>query len=372
MGENNKFQFVSLEENNEEIVDDKKVEVLIDEEPKKEEDTTITVSKKRHFSFEERIIVSVLVILLLFAGACFLGLKVINHTTMQEVKYVENVDFTYQVCLKTATCLPENTSYNSSNINIIKLTFKYDAKYAKRIKINNNYRVLGTITVASKETQKVLYQKNVDLVEKTPLSFKKDNYSVTEIVTVDYAKYKELLKDYTNADKQIEVVFYLEENNQSRSVSSLVIPLSKDIFELNKHTTINENRKAKEKVNVWDTYSLIYAIASSFLTIVSLSLIYRTTRLVLKVTNNKSDYEEEVERLLKEYDSIIVVAQDGYESILEREVIKVDEFEELVKVRDEIGKPIIFSKVNNVKSEFIVEDDKVLYKYVIKEADFTD
>ena len=366
MSQNDKFQFVNSEEIKKES-NEKSEEVV----STKEEDNTIPISKGRHFSFEERIIASVIIILVLFVGACFLGLKVINHTTIQRVNYVENSDFTYQVCLKDSTCLPENSIYSSSDVNIVKLTFRYDAKYEKVVRYNNNYRVLATMTAAEKDKEKVLYQKNINLVEKTMVSGKKDSYTVTEIVTVDYAKYKELLKDYVNADKEVEVVFYLEEGNESRNVASLVIPLSKDTFELNKHTTVNENRKAKERVNVWDTYSLIYGLAASFLTIISLVLVYKTTSLVLKVTNNKSDYEEALDNILKEYNNIIVVAQDGYESIMEKEVIKVDEFAELVKVRDRIGKPIIFSKVNNVKSEFIVEDEKILYKYVIKEADFT-
>ena len=116
----------------------------------------------------------------------------------------------------------------------------------------------------------------------------------------------------------------------------------------------------------------MYGLASSLLTIISLVLIYRTTSLVLKVTNNKSEYEETVDNILKEYDSIIVVSQDGYEDIVGREIIKVDSFDELVKVKDNIDKPIIFSKINNVKCEFIVEDEKLLYKYVLKEADFTE
>ena len=94
--------------------------------------------------------------------------------------------------------------------------------------------------------------------------------------------------------------------------------------------------------------------------------------MVLKVTNNKNDYEDAIDSLLKEYDNLIIVARDGYESMIEREVVKIDEFEELVKVRDRINKPIIFSRVNNVKSEFVVEDDNILYKYVLKESDFTD
>ncbi len=369
MDQNNKFQFV----NSEEIKEESKVNNNIEKEDNtiEKEDNTIEISKGRHFSFEERIIASVIVILILFVGACFLGLKVINHTTVTRVNYVENSDFTYQVCLKNKTCLPENSLYNSSDINIIKLSFRYDAKYEKRVKYNNDYRVLAIISAVDEESEKVLYQKSINLVEKTTVSGKKDKYSINEIVTINYDKYKELLNEYGNAQKDVEVVFYLEEGNESRNVSSIVIPLSKDTFELNKHTTVNEVRKAKEVVNVWDTYSLVYGLATSFLTIISLILVYKTTSLVLKVTNNKSDYEEALDNILKEYNNIIIVAQDGYESIIEREIIKISEFEELVKIRDRIGKPIIFSKINNVKSEFIVEDENVIYKYVIKEADFT-
>ena len=366
---NNKFQFTEEDINNETGNHNNNLSDKVEE---KEDNTTIKISHGRHFSFEERIIVSVIAILILFVGACFLGMKVIKHTAIERVPYTENGDFNYQVCLKTAICVPENTLYNSENISTIKLTFKYHAKYKKKIKYNKNYRITSSLNVYSKDDHSILYQKDVDLVKGTTTFNNKYSYSITEIVTIDYIKYKELVNEYNNADKQIEVIFYLDEGDESRKVSSLMIPLSKDYFELNKHTTINAKQTEKIKVNIWDTYSLVYGLASSLLTIISLVLIYRTTSLVLKVTNNKSEYEETVDNILKEYDSIIVVSQDGYEDIVGREIIKVDSFDELVKVKDNIDKPIIFSKINNVKCEFIVEDEKLLYKYVLKEADFTE
>lgn len=358
MNENNKFQFVDEKD--------------ITEDTKKEQESNIDITKRFYFSFEARIIVSIILILILFAGACFLALKVINHTTVQKVNYVENGDVNYQVCLKNSTCVPENAKYDSSDITTIKVTFKYDAKFDKKIKNNNSYRVAYIVSKYDKDTHNLLDQKEINLIGKTSFSSYNENYSNLEVVTIDYNKYKELYNDSDNIDSQIEIVYYLEENNETRKISGLVIPLSKDSFELRKYTTINIKRGTIIKVNIWDKYSLIYGISSSLLVLISLILIYRTTRLVLKVTNNKNDYEDTIEALLKEYDNIIVVARDGYESIVEREIIKVEEFEELVKVRDRIGKPIIFSRVNNVKSEFIVEDDNILYKYVIKEADFID
>jgi hypothetical protein len=34
-----------------------------------------------------------------------------------------------------------------------------------------------------------------------------------------------------------------------------------------------------------------------------------------------------------------------------------------------LEKPIVYVKVNNVKSEFYVEDSESIYKYTLKEAD---
>ena len=170
----------------------------------------------------------------------------------------------------------------------------------------------------------------------------------------------------------MEIDLYVEEDNNNRKVSSVTLPLNEDNFEIKKFNVSNNNKIKKVDNSGWNNYSTICASIASILILISLVLIYKITRLVLKVTNNKNEYESAVSSVLKQYDSIIVVARDGYESLEEREIVKLDSIEELVKIRDELNKPIIFSKVNNVKCEFIVEDEKILYKHVMKEADFTE
>lgn len=355
-----------------EVIEDNSIQNIVIENNNKDTDTenTIDISKRRHFSFEARIIVSVIAILVLFVGACFLGLKVINHTTTKLVGYVENGDFTYQLCLKDATCQPENITYHGDDVNIIKMSFKYDANYEEKLNYNKYYRVTSVISAYSNDGKSLLYEKENDLVDRTNIADNSSKISINEIVVIDYSKYRDLVKNYENGKTQAEVILYLEEDNETRKVASLVIPLTKDNFELTKYTTTNAARSAKVNVNVWDTYSLVYAIATSFLTLISLILIYRTTRLVLKVTNNKSDYELAVDDLLKEYDEFIVIARDGYESNEDKEIIKIETFKELLDIKNMLNKPIVFYTVNDVKCEFIVEDEKVLYKYIIKEADF--
>jgi len=42
----------------------------------------------------------------------------------------------------------------------------------------------------------------------------------------------------------------------------------------------------------------------------------------------------------------------------------------LLDARDTLEKPIVYVRVNNVKSEFYVEDIDKVYKYTMKESDF--
>ena len=54
---------------------------------------------------------------------------------------------------------------------------------------------------------------------------------------------------------------------------------------------------------------------------------------------------------------------------MDKNVVKVESFGELLDASEIVCKPIIFSKINNVKSEFIVEDDDKVYKFLLKDLD---
>ena len=88
-------------------------------------------------------------------------------------------------------------------------------------------------------------------------------------------------------------------------------------------------------------------------------------------SNKRSKYEEKLNSILRNYDRVIVSAKESY-NVDGRTIVKVYTFDELLDARDTLGKPIIYYKVNNVKSEFYVEDEYKVYKYTLKEADFKD
>ena len=193
-------------------------------------------------------------------------------------------------------------------------------------------------------------------------------------VNIEKADYAEKLDDFN--DKKEEVV----ENEISDKryigfgtrifvmliISLMLLGISgilivKTINYSNKELIINDNG--------WNNYTIMFAVMASLLIIIALVLILRVTRLVLKVTNNNDKYQQRLMQILKTYDRIIVVAKDGYENNSNKEVIKLDDFDKLLDIKDSLNKPIIFSKINDIKSEFIVENEDKLYKYILKDED---
>ena len=370
----NKFNFIDIEdidkkEKNPEIeVITTPSEVKIDTIDNIEEKEV--KNHKFHFSFEARIITRILIVLVLFTTACILIYKVVNHTADYKLKYNEVSNTSYEICMKDNTCFKDDTTYNSNNINIIKATFDYNTEYDKKIKYSLKYYIsLEIRTYNDDKKDSIMYFKEKKLIDDIEITRKSDNKNIHEKVTIDYSKYKEEIKDIQGKLSECEVSLYIIEPNETRKISTLIIPLSKDTIEIYRNDTTNTDKTTDIKVNLWDKYSILYGVIASILILISLIIIYKTTRLVLRVTNNKSDYEQAIDDILKEYDNVIVVLKDGYKENKDIEVIKLESFEDLLKINNQINKPIIYSKINNIKSEFLIEDDK-LYKVVMKESDY--
>ena len=51
-------------------------------------------------------------------------------------------------------------------------------------------------------------------------------------------------------------------------------------------------------------------------------------------------------------------------------VVKVTKFKELLDAKTVLDKPIVYVRVNDIKSKFIVEDVDSIYEYTIKDLDF--
>ncbi len=411
----NKFNFVSLEDENdtkkessEKIENtskkrssksskdnDEKITITKVEEKENDKVNNSSVDSKKsssdvhffdlgnriHYSFETRIIVMSISILVLFGVSCFFILEALNFGKNKIVSYSENGKMNYKVCLVqnefyTDQCLDEGMQYVSDMISHVYTQFNYDVLFSSPVEdYDLSYHVSAVTKIYDKnDVNKVLYQNEEILIDKTKIENNDLKISIANEVNVDYPKYNSMVLDYNtryglDSLASLDIILYLDETTEVRNVASISIPLGNQTFGITKNVLSNNNKSVEINNDTWNDYNSVCAFFATFFIVIALLLLYRATRLVLKVTNNKNKYQAKIQQLLREYDRIIVIARSGYESNVEKNVIKVATFDELLNVRETLKKPIIFSKVNDVKCEFIVEDSSTLYKYILKEAD---
>lgn len=351
----------------------------INEEPK----TTKNGFNKIYIGFEVRVLILVLIVLCLFFGACYFIMEACNFSKDKIVTYSENSEINYNVCVSSSDyynkpCLKEGLEYLPEITNNIKVGFKYNVTFSTEIDYNLAYHVVAITKVYDKNDNKKIYFENEDLlIEKTDISDYSDTVDLNREIDFDYHKYNNLVKGYQelygiDVASTLELVLYLDEETETRTIASLTMPLGENSFGITKNSISNNDKEVQLDNDVWNDYNAICAICASVLIILALFVLFKTTSLVLKATPNKSKYQMMLEKILKEYDELIVTTKEGYSANLEKEIIKVASFKELVDARNALGKPILYTKINDVKSEFIVEDTDKIYKYVIKEAHFLD
>lgn len=337
--------------------------------------------KRHYFNFETRIAIMMVLVLLLFGCACFFSLEAINFGKNEIVTYDEVSKTSYKVCLKPNEfykdqCIDEGLEYVSDLVDSIKADFYYDVDFSTDIDYNLYYHIAVVTKIYDlNDSNKILYQNNETLVDKTSIRNNQREIKFNDSVAINYDKYNNFVNNYLtqygldSSAADVSIVLYLDEPTESRQIASVAIPLGRQTFGITKSGLSNTNKTVEIVNDVWNEYNSICAFLATILVIVSLVILFKTTKLVLKVTNNKNKYQARLHEILRVYDRIIVIARDGYESNKKRNVVKVATFEELLAAHESLNKPIIFSKVNDIKCEFIVEDNKTLYKYVLKEAD---
>ena len=407
-----KFKFVTLDENGEIVEDDsflkemksekdmsfkeiqekefetKSLKELVDaslQKPRRvpspaELDRTKDFKNKMYFSFETRVAIRIIIILALFASACYFILEAINFGKKDIVTYNEITEANYTVCPHNNSfvdnkCLAEGLKYNQDTAKFINVLFKYNLDYSKSIPYDIAYHIVAITKIFDKENNtKVLFKNEDVLVERTSISDISDRIFFYNNINLDYNHYNTLVKENEkkygdNSEADLEVVLYLDTDNNTSNVASITVPLNEKNFSIRKSALNNLNKSMELDNNTWNDYNSMCAVVATILIIISLIILYRTTKLVLKVTNNRSEYEKTLNKILKDYDKDIVTAKDGYAVETYKKIIKVAEFSELLDARHLLNKPIIYSKINSVKSEFVVEDDAKAFKYVLKDSD---
>ncbi len=355
-----------------------------EEKPKSKSNDKIinnNINNGLYISYELRVAVMLLFSIIFLGAACGFVLDAFTYSESQSVSYNENSNTDYKVCLEensdySESCLGQNMQYLSLITKNIPVTFDYNVKLSSPIDYSLDYYVVGSLKIVDRDdNQKVLYTSEDVLVPNTNISNQNDTINFTSNVDVDFKYYNNYVTSYKsryslNSDAYLDVILYLNESSGPRRVSSLTIPLGQQTYGISKSQTLNNNKNVVVEEKGWSMRNYLGAGLGLVFAIIGIIILVRLIKLMLKVSNSKSKYQRKLNQILREYDRVIVVARNGYDINPDKKLIKVLSFTELLDARDALEKPVVYVKVNEVKSEFYVEDVDKVYQYVMKDADF--
>lgn len=348
-----------------------------------------TKSNLNYRSYERRIILySLLVLLFLLLSVVFLT-KSFSAKSGEQINYKEISHVDYKVFLKKnnfyeTEYLNKDMVYVASLIKNIEVDFNYLFNITKESSLDFDYDVIGRLLITDNNGQKVFYQKDYVLLKKE-YGKMTDNtsFEVSKKINIDYAYYNNLANNFRssygiNTKSNLIVMMNVHKKNNDNNFSidnsgkmSLTIPLSEKAIDITmNYKEINKNSQIFTDMSVV-VNNYLYMLLSTITIIAMIACIVPLVKLILRSRTKKSPYDKYVNRILKEYDRLIIETTTGPNTADNTCLTKVKNFEELLDVRDNLGLPIKYYIVNkHEKCNFYINHGEEVYLLVIKAADF--
>ena len=391
--ENEKFDSIPEEE--------PATEEKIEETPEAEEIVTNELIKKDKkkvpfFKFDNNAYMSyerkVLIYLIIVLGCAILSTIFLTRSfstgKQEHISYKEQSNIDYKVYLKKndfyeTKYLDKDMVYVASLIKRIDVNIKYLFDIDEKSNINFEYDIIGKLAITDNDEKDVFFEKEYTLLENKKDGMKDSkNYGINENVSINYDYYNNLANKF-RSDYGIEtksnLIIYFKVNQKSaednkykldtNSTMSLTIPLSEKAINIKMDTKeINkESQLYRDTAVVVSNY--IYAIVSVILIIVLAIFIGPLIKLLLNMRTKKSTYDKYVERVLNEYDRLIVETTTP-PNMDATNIIRVHSFNELLDVRDNLSLPIKYYVINvHQKCNFYINHGDELYLLILKAVD---
>lgn len=303
---------------------------------------------------------------------------------LQKMDYLEKGSTSYKVYLNDnkyygTEYLNEGMKYISSIIDNVDITFDYDAKYDEQIDYNTILKATAELQIVDPNNSKNIIYNFKEVLQDDILPKKTSNeVKVNKNFKIDYQKYNKLVNEFKStygisADSNLKItylIYYIGSNNNFNNINKsktyvVDIPLSEQTINITKSLDFSDNLTFKQETNktMSNKVFLIFAAASLLVSLYAfVSLIIG----IIKFNKKQSLYQRKLEKILRQYDSYITESSNDID-ITGKTVIDIKSFKELLDVRKNIEKAIIFVKIDNRNSKFLIVDENQVYRYKFSE-----
>ncbi len=341
--------------------------------------------KKMRKSMKYGITIFAIILMLLsfFSLEQNLSKENIKTKTKEIYKYTNKFNYDYKVNLIENKYMNEEDDdktlvYVTDLIDTTQIFMNYEYLADKESQIKYDYLIEGNMKVVyikDGEEQKIIDEKET-IIEKNDQEFSGNDLKINESFDIDLKSKNEMLNDFKqkmgmNIDAKyiitlkVKVNTNIEENEVNSDYQSIVqINLAEKTTKISGENNKEESKYISKEYNV-SVEKNIYIIIFDIILIV-ISIIILIYLRGFKIANNiTNEYRKELNKILKLcQDKIVQVNTNPNEN---DNIIDVKDFEEIVKVSEELFKPILYYFDNeNQEAIFCVITGKITYRFILK------
>lgn len=348
--------------------------------------------RRFHISFYVRICAYLIMFLFALILGFYFVYDSLNIQVKENLKVTENGSVDYLICLDEndffeKKCLDKNMIYVASLINNIPLTFNYQLSGNKDVlKDSLEYDIKAKVVIKNSDNTSKYYEKEYVLEEKTSegVNFNRSNYSLKKAVNIDYNYYNNIATKFksqynVDAESYLDVTLTVYNhiagiyNMNSSNNISVRIPLSQKAIQIKLNTqeinNVQEQVIVKEQEIIDNNIRLVCGVILWFFSLIYFG--YFMNLILLLFKSKKTYYDKYVNKILKEYDRLIVETT-SLPKFSDYNMMKVNSFNELLDVRDNLKLPIMFyTVVPHQKAYLYILHDKNIYLFTLKDVDLT-
>lgn len=352
---------------------------------KHKKNNSLKEEDNKYFGFNFRIYIYTVSFMIVLILSSFFFSKAFNYSTAHTIDYSEKSEVDYKVYLKNndfydEEYLTKDKLYIASIIDRIDIDFDYDFFVNENIDLDFNCEIIGKLIIQNEQKNSIYYEKEYVLDKKSLYSIRdKATNNIKKSISIDYDYYNSVANSFKNEYKINPVsslVVYFKVNKDGDNFASLNnnstmevnIPLSKQSVNISlNYKKINNDSKLLKKSEI-KLNNVLYLVISLILFCLSMFILYRFVKLIRFFVGRKSKYQRYVNKLLRQYDRVIINSNEDYNDKLG--LVKINDFKELLDLRDISKLPIKYYVPNSNKCFFYIEYENKVYLYTVKKVDY--
>lgn len=339
-------------------------------------------SNKKNIYRKKRNIIIFIAIILFIATSVLLIYEVSFEKYVEENRVLYNYNISsnidYEVFLKPnilyeEESLGEGNIYLREFIDYINMSFIYN--YNGHVKVQNkgNYNIVAVVEGYVKDDERftTIWSKEFLLLKDRVFFINGSNIYIDENLKLDIKKFNDFASkviDDTKINCQTKLTIYMNVNLKANTEHGLVeesfspnitIPLNKNYFSIDGELTKEKQGNIEEKFQVKVPYNK--NLVTLYSIIMGILFIFIILFLILTKGIEPDIFETKLKKIFKKHGDRLVALNTAF-TITNENINYVKSIDDLVRVSDEIGKPIMYKYSSNYKDItgfFVFDLDKV-------------